>query len=330
MKPFFFQIVLLLFFFILRTSAYNKISRSKKLIVWNENDYEKYQPTAQSLSDELRTFLKGLVTEFGKSWCMVAPPKAKPSLVRKINLDIPGDAKGRKDFEQVTDFARSSFVIQDKDQLDKLFQKISQKYGQPKSDKNNFVKPKPSGYMDRNLVFESQSHKIARDANLPENKGKDANYFLQFEVQLHLCNIMLVKEIEHLFYEMIRLLEKVSATQKWSSVLSQANSNDDKWKKLADESNAAGSAISSTDWAPVNTAYTAWTAAKDDTAKAEKLVQQIRTFSNGIYKKAMADYAANKGGCDLSAAVTADCKVDEHKMKQLGLDYLKKIWSIKV
>ena len=302
------------------------------LIKWNENNYDQYKIVADKVTHEIRETLSSLAQELTKenklSWCIVSSPKGKSSLIRKINLEIPYNSNGKKDFELVTDLARSSFVVTDLNDIERVYQNLISKYGNPKKDKDKFLKPSESGYRDRNLIFESKIGTITRDRNYPENKDLPVNYHLKFELQIHLCNIILAKEPDHLFYEITRILEKVGPIS-FNKVLSDSQTTVESFESLVKEANKLGKEICDKDYEPVLNAHDDWKKDRDNLAKITKFIHEIRNFTRDIYTKAMNDYQKEKRTCVMKSISNKDCKVDPIQLRNEGTSYLKRIWNQK-
>jgi ppGpp synthetase/RelA/SpoT-type nucleotidyltranferase len=306
-----------------------------KLIPWNQNNYDNYLVPANALTKELRKELssatQNLQNKGKKSWCIVAPPKSLGSLNRKITMELSDVSVNEgvgKDFEEITDLVRCSFVIQSIDDVNSIRDHLTKIYGPPVKIRDNFANPKSSGYRDQNLIFKASKYTIPRDQTIQQNKNLTKHYEFNFEVQIHLCNIFFVKQIEHSFYEAIRLLEKLSNDINFEKVLSNAKMSFTDWENLVSEVEKVIKEVNLSDIPEFTALYNVWKMTPNP-ANANNLIQNLRKISNNIYSKTMADYEKDKNSCMLTGVENRECTLNNDLFNAGGLSYIKKVWNEK-
>jgi len=149
--------------------------RNKKVVPFEADKYTELSKAAQLVTDELKATLSNLAINggFSKAGCLVAPPKGKDSLTRKLNSDnsfdatvTSVDAKGKsssktvKDLEKVTDFARSTFVVGTEADVTNAVKKIKAAFPGAKvvKEKDSFAMPTSAGYRDYKVIIEHGKH----------------------------------------------------------------------------------------------------------------------------------------------------------------------------
>jgi hypothetical protein len=276
------------------------ISSMKKdqsqLIPYNPLDYNLYKNVADQANTELINFLNQIMKNIQivrkKAWCLVAPPKSEESLTRKVQLeldDVDG-VKGQKDFEQIKDFVRSSIIFQNLDDLNAVKAKLDSKFGAPIKYKNNFENLNDSGSRDINLVYQFSKHTIKRNKNLKANQGMSEEYGLKFEVQLHICNIFVVKESVHGLYEVQRVVEKINSNLKWSKVLEISDVSEKSFEIFVNNINSQIKPYAKKHLDDWEKAYNNWSNDKDNVIKAKNLVNACIALEKKIFDEAYKDY----------------------------------------
>lgn len=91
--------------------------------------------------------------------------------------------KSYKDFEDVTDFIRSSLIFDDQNIMQEAFDILKQNLGTPIKDDNSFNSPKGkygTYYRDRNLVFQSDKFLLNTTASVsPQNYPQKVSFLFQ-------------------------------------------------------------------------------------------------------------------------------------------------------
>ena len=149
-----------------------------------------------------------------KALLVSGPLKSENSLLRKLETEYPIKIKKAnnnqekvkyKDFNDIKDFLRFTIVLVDPiSQMPEIISEIESLYNIPIKDKNSFPNPKKSGYADRNTVFAYKDDIIDLDSSESHQQ-----FEIKFEVQFQLCSFNIGKAVEHLFYEVIRVLNQL-------------------------------------------------------------------------------------------------------------------------
>jgi ppGpp synthetase/RelA/SpoT-type nucleotidyltranferase len=263
--------------------------------------YQQYRRKALEISKDMREAFLELQTKFEKSskdsWCVVTPPKSFNSVERKMNVR-------NITMEEITDFSRGAFIVSSESEVQQVRNFFVQKFGAPLIDRDNFAQPKRSGYRDYNLVFE------------------DKKFKMPFEVQIHLCNIMLIKDIEHIFYEILNLID----------TLSKGNPHNIKiiYNKLKEAIKIFlidGNNLNPIEFNKVQKAYKIWDSEKTNSLYIKYFVTSITKFINNLYKAVLNDYASKKSKCKINGIDNKKCSLDDKKLRQEGFEYIRSVWK---
>jgi hypothetical protein len=263
--------------------------------------YRQYRRKALEISQEMREAFLELQTKFEKnnkdSWCVVTPPKSLNSVERKMHVR-------NITMEEITDFSRGAFIVSSESEVHLAKNYFVQKFGNPLIDRDNFANPKRSGYRDYNLVFE------------------DKKFKMPFEVQIHLCNIMLIKDIEHIFYEVLNLIDTIS----------KGNPHNLKviYRKLKEAIKILlidGNNLNPKEFNKVEKAYKIWDSEKTNSESIKYFVSSITNFINNLYKAVLNDYNSKNSKCRIKGIDNKKCSLDNKVLRQEGFHYIKSVWK---
>jgi len=212
---------------------------STNFIPYIEANYALYKEKAIIVSEEIRDALKDEVKNINKdhknAWCIIAPIKDLNRLNAKIETQPKRfkNKNGEVDFENVTDLARSTFLVENLDEVYKVKDDLIRHFGEPTVLKDNYKNNK-SGYRDLNVIFHSKKVFLERDLSRDDNNGLSPKYGLKFEVQINTCNMFLAKEIAHKIYEQVRVIKPIyfgTSTIRFHESLKIANMSEEDYNK---------------------------------------------------------------------------------------------------
>lgn len=302
--------------------------------------YSRIKESINFITEEIRFELiklqKLFIDNKKVSWCIVSPPKSIESAQRKMKLNNLTFLNETHPEAQINDLARASFIVSNQSDIESVKTHLFNKFGKAILIKDHFSNPKPSGYMDLNIIFPfsnyrhqkgSSNLKLKQRENLKNEESSEFNKYkkINFEIQVHLCNIILVKEIEHIFYEVIRIVEKIVHPKMFEQVIREARLEKEKWEELIRKFKFQGMSINRPKFEMVLIYYNNWAIDKDSEPKAKDFVKATRKFSGGIYRAVMEDYKKNPGECNLLAVDNEICKLNSELMHIKGMEYLKNI-----
>jgi hypothetical protein len=139
-----------------------------KYIPYDSNKYSGWAKEVEFVNTDMISEFSQFVTFFNSfkmhSWCIVAPPKGKESIGRKIRTEVV-PTTGTDDLELITDFARASFVVRSVDDIWNVRNELVKYFGNPVKEKDSFTSPYESGYRDYKLIFESKNYYLKRNMN---------------------------------------------------------------------------------------------------------------------------------------------------------------------
>jgi len=165
-----------------------------------------------------------------------------------------------------------------------------------------------------------------------ENAGKGP-YGIKFEVQLHLCNLILAKEPDHILYEITRLIKYIKQGTTFNNVLTTTGTTEESFNELLTKLTADIASIDQTDSAAMIAALNTWKTDKDNVVNSQKFVEEINTFARKIYSKAWSQFEINPNAdtCNLSEIIdNSTCSyIPGKSMYNHGIAYLKSIWNTK-
>lgn len=276
-------------------SSKKKSSQSDVLL------YRQYRRKALEISKEMREAFLELQTKFEKSskdsWCVVTPPKSLNSVERKMNVR-------NVTMDEITDFSRGAFIVSSESEVQLVKNFFVQKFGNPLIDRDNFANPKRSGYRDYNLVFE------------------DKKFKMPFEVQIHLCNIMLIKDIEHIFYEVLNLIDTLSKGNPENLKVIYS-----KLKKAIKILLIDGNNLNPKEFISVEKAFKIWDTEKTNSLSIKYFVISITNFINNLYKSVLNDYNSRKTRCQIKGINNKKCSLDNKVLRQEGFQYIRSVWK---
>jgi hypothetical protein len=263
--------------------------------------YRQYRRKALEISKEMREAFLELQTKFEKSskdsWCVVTPPKSLNSVERKMNVR-------NVTMDEITDFSRGAFIVSSESEVQLVKNFFVQKFGNPLIDRDNFANPKRSGYRDYNLVFE------------------DKKFKMPFEVQIHLCNIMLIKDIEHIFYEVLNLIDTLSKGNPENLKVIYS-----KLKKAIKILLIDGNNLNPKEFISVEKAFKIWDTEKTNSLSIKYFVISITNFINNLYKSVLNDYNSRKTRCQIKGINNKICSLDNKVLRQEGFQYIRSVWK---
>jgi hypothetical protein len=263
--------------------------------------YQHYRQIAQQISKEIRDAFKDLQTTYEKtnktSWCLVPEPKSLTSVERKIKVR-------NVTIDKITDFARGAFIVSSEAEVQYVRNFFLKKFGTPIREKDNFSKPTSTGYTDYNLVFENTKLKMP------------------FEIQIHICNNMLVKNIGHIFYEIIDSIET-------HNKLHQNNAYDIfiKLKEPLYYLILDGCKLNPIEFDKVYKSFKIWNSDMSNLTYYKHFANKITNFINRLYGAISKDYKSNNSKCNIKGINNKNCSVDEKVIREEGFKYIRSIWK---
>lgn len=244
-----------------------------------------------------------------RGYGVVAETKSLNSLELKIRNLYFGN------FEMVNDFSRASFICKDLNDLKIVVEYLKNKLGNPIFYKDRFNFPFSNGYRDITMIFQSDKHFLINESG--------EKFFLKFEIQIHLCNVFLINHIEHVIYEVRRVVELIINTKTFEMIIKSGNITEEMWKDMISNFIRIGNSISKKYFHKVENAYYSWNKNKNYSL-SQNFLKEIKKFSKILYSKAMNDYYLNKNNtftCNLNWYRNKECKMNMIMLKQNSIKY---------
>jgi len=296
-----------------------------------ENDeYAGLKKKAELVTEEIRFKLSNLHKDLKlkniTSWCIVAAPKSRSSFYRKLALKTNNtnsnknttDNKIKKELI-LTDIARASFVVASYNDMEYTKRYLIKTFGTPVKIKDNFKNPKSSGYRDINIVFLSSTVNKIYINN--RKSWRTEIIKMNFEIQIHICNIIQVKEIEHTIYEVIRIVDNINSKKKFDEILKETFIGIKGWDKLIEHFLAYGNVIDEKNFKIVINQFNIWKNDKNNESNAKEFVRLTRNFSKRLYNVAYEDFISNKTICNITSVNNDTCTLNFKGFIEEGLNY---------
>jgi len=296
--------------------------------------YATWKVPGEKATSELTTFLAGLVGKYkDASYCTVAPMKSLNSLQRKLSSDRFKTKtklnKKYKNFEEVTDLVRSSFVVTDITKVDSVIADLKAHYPENRKEVNRFKDEKAS-YKDANLVFNS-ALTVPTVKEYTENYETNKDFKLPMEVQVHLCGNFLAKGFAHATYEISRLAALITKELVKTFDVALKDSGDEQGTEFAKVVEETLKLCDYMKDAKAKEDLTQWNKDRNNKLKAQSLITSLDALGGKVY--ALSSKIESQADCKKALDAIVDnkkCSYDEKKFKAAAEAFIKDVLGPKV
>ena len=304
----------------------------------DENDYKAKYPTwtdsGKKATAELATFLAGLATKYkDASYCAVAPMKSMGSLLRKLSSDrfkvVTKLNKKYRNFEEVTDLVRSSFIVNDITKVGAVIADLKAHYPKNIKEVNRF-EDKNAHYKDANLVFLS-TFTVPKTKEFTENYETDKDHKLPMEIQVHLCGNFLAKGFAHATYEVTRLAALITkqVVKTFSEALNDMGDKDGKaFAEVVADTLKLCDMMKDT---KAKEDLQQWNTDRDSKLKSQEVITSLTALGKQIY--AIASKNEIQADCKKALDAIIDnkkCSYDETKFKVAAETFIRDVIGVNV